>query len=189
MDGSSVFSSCAIGSVIFVAAFASSLWLVTRSLYTMLMDSRKQVKVVMNEAARLSTEVDALKDDLQRASAGRLYQRVGGSIYAKVFVDRDGEIMITDNLFCRMIADGNLNSPRSTQFLPDSIKGLVIIKYGLKNLDKISHFMVRKNTSTPSSLRMSDAEKYIVILQSTSPPASLEIGVVVRTGAPNDYNV
>jgi hypothetical protein len=140
------------------------------------------------DSDKLRAEVEVLKTELTRSQLGRLYLRAGDSIFAKLYIDRDGKVLVTDNLFCRMLADGRLKQPTEMQFLPDSLRGLLRLRLGSQ---EFSHFTVQGGGGTGTSPhRLSDcAAQHIIKLHTTPVTKIIEFPFVVRTGVPNDASM
>jgi len=143
------------------------------------------------DSDKLRAEVELLKTELTRSQLGRLYLRAGDSIFAKLYIDRDGKVLVTDNLFCRMLADGRLRQPTDMQFLPDSLRGLLRLRLGSQ---EFSHFTVQGTPPAPHRAAClgsaSDcAAQHTIKLHTTPISKVVDFPFVVRTGVPNDASM
>jgi hypothetical protein len=141
------------------------------------------------DSDKLRTELEFLKTELTRSQLGRLYLRAGDSIFAKLYVDREGKVLVTDNLFCRMLADARFRRPTDMQFLPDSLRGLLRLRLGSQ---EFSHFTV-VGASSQQRLHSGDctAAQHVIKLQTSGTGAAVVVDfpIVVRTGVPNDASM
>lgn len=164
-----------------------------------------RIEVLKGEIESLRREADYFKDEMRRSQVAKMYIRAGASIFAKAYVDRAGNVLVTDNLFCRMLSDGLLKKPTGMQFLPDALRGLLVMKFGssLVASYSLSHstFTVERlkggDLDYSSSTRYTrypsndpDIRSYRLRLQ-TAPDrtsaAPVQLDIVIRTGVPNDY--
>jgi len=161
--------------------------------YQMATDMASTTHGLKNEIEVLRRETEYFKDEMRRAQVAKMYIRAGSSIFAKMFLDRAGNVLVTDNLFCRMLSDGILRKPTSMQFLPDALRGILVFKYGsdivASHSSPSTNFTVDKRNAAVGSRSFGfhdDTQTYVLRIKTANHP-SLEINIMVRTGAPNDY--
>jgi hypothetical protein len=140
------------------------------------------VKALVAEAEKLKKEVDFFKEEVTRTQFGRMYQRAGGSIYAKLYVDKQGNVLVTDNLFCRMVADGSVRQARNIHLLPDCIFGYGVIKFSRQHMAQETTFCVKDcPRGVQDKWGNTDAQRYNVVFSSGA-----LLTITLRTGVPND---
>lgn len=141
----------------------------------------KEVVGLNVETERLKREVHHLRDELLRAQFSKMFERVGYNLYSKIYIEKHGDVLVTDNLFCRMVSDGSVKRHRPIHLLPDCLFGYGVIKFGFEAMKKETTFCVASKPST-GRFAHNDASMHNVIFSSG---ACLKI--TLRTGIPNDH--
>jgi hypothetical protein len=163
-----------------------------------------RIEVLKGELESLRREADYFKDEMRRSQVAKMYIRAGASIFAKAYVDRAGNVLVTDNLFCRMLSDGLLKKPTGMQFLPDALRGLLVLKFGSS---LVASYSLSHSTFTVERLKGGDLDSsgstffrypskdpeihsYRLRLQTAPDRTSagpVQLDIMIRTGVPNDY--
>lgn len=153
------------------------------------------IEVLKREIETLKQQSDYFKDEIRRSNVAKMYIRAGSSIFAKTFVDRAGNVLVTDNLFCRMLSDGLLKKPTSMQFLPDSLRGLLVMKFGSDvvathsspsssfTVDRVRSALVSQPSRFTTFDNPQDVQTYLLRITGSS----ITFDMMIRTGAPNDF--
>lgn len=139
----------------------------------------KDVVGLNAETTKLRREVQFLKDDLVRAQFGKMFERVGYNLYTKIYIEKHGDVLVTDNLFCRMVSDGSVARHRPIHLLPDCLFGYAVIKFGIDAMKKETTFCV--SSKVVGRIAHREAGSHRVIFSSGA-----SVQITLRTGVPND---